>query len=459
MDTTGYLVIDGVPLIDPASTAALAAADPGCRWQVNSECPECHCQAHSCEWGTISEAPWYDAAVPGSSEFFGLYGTLTLGQPVGTTVVTGTGARATAAPKELTFVGLLVACTARGAVYGRDWVARTLEPLCSPCSTRTAEFGLWCPDTVCDPDTTCPDPPEPLSPVDWSTIVGIDGCEDPELLGPKPDTPTLVDDGLRTVTGVRYNPGSFTELPDLASPLPSCHGLRVTFSFTLSCPEAVTGSSQVCVMEAPLATDPTPCCVGLTFNIGTEDETCGCPTPCACPTVTVGPSIEGSPSPRTGSTGTDLCRYSTPLCSKTFACLVDPFGWQNAAPIIEITAGTEPLRNVSITWWEAVQGLPSPATPTGLDYYLQRVPVADPALIADVPARSTVVIDSARQTEELWCPGSDPTAARVEACGGRRYRHHTLCCGSRYWVAVEIDCANPSEAWRVDVSLAGLERI
>lgn len=455
MNTTGFLQIndpDGgqcVVLVDNYMTAQIVKNSPS-RWEVINECQDCACAEHSCGVEDVTDAPWYDANRPASAEFFGLYGTLSIAQPP---AAAGGIAGETVAPlKTLTFVGLLAASSARGAAFGKDWVDRALQPLCRPCESRTAEVGLFCP---CE-DETIVDQGEPV-PRDWSTVVGIDGCDDPEPLGETPAAIAPTDNGLRTVLEVNYNNGSFVELPS-GGIFPNCYGLRVTFSFTLGVGEAMTDVLHTCIMEGPNEGDPTPCCTAVTFDLEPEADDCGCPTPCECVQPSGAPSIEGSPSPRINYGGQD-CTYSTPMCAQTFACLTPALSPQGLRSRIRIEAGETELRDVAVLVWEAVPGLPDPTTPRGLELYLERETIGVPALISRIPAGSTAVIDGAAERDYLECPGiSDRQGTPVTACGGRSFRHAELCCGRRFWFALELPCGAPTD-WRMTVELVALDRI
>lgn len=463
MQLPGFLQIEDsrngcVVLLDNAMTVALANNDPSCVWQMEQECTECFCPAASCGVTEIEDTPWYSPDLPASTEFFGLYGSLRVNQPAASTTVTATGATQTAPLKQLTFVGAIIACTSRGAIYGRQWVQDQLEPLCVPCDNRRAEFNLWCPDELCDYDPDAVQGGPEVMAVDWSTVAGIDGCEPAEPLGPTPDPVDPYDTGLRTLADITLIPGSFQDLD--SEPLPTCHGVRVTFQFALRSSEIFQPPKEVCEMRPPAADEPQPCCFPLVWDLCDPVEPCGCPIDCDC----YDEPTEEDCTLRSNSLpdGAAACTYSTPLCAKTFACLTAPFSSPVAVPEIEITAGLTPLRNVMVTVWEAVAGLPSPSTPEGLSVYASRAPVADPALIAYIPAQATLTLDGLLGRESVLCAGTtEPEPADVVACGGVKYEHPALCCGRRYWVALEVECCDDNDGndWVVRTSINGTSRL
>ena len=462
MQTAGFLQVNDPVngcrvLVDNWMVGKLSASDPACVWQLNNECPSCGCSSLTCGVEQIEETWWYDPARPASKEFYGLYGAVSISQPAPSVTTTGTGTIAEAPLKQLTFVGAIIACTARGAAFGQDLIAGILEPFCRPCAGRDLEIGLWCPDNNCDPpgsELLIPDGPDV---VDWSSIDGITGCGNAALLDPTPDPTPWYDNGLRVLPAATYNTGSFTELSDSSGSIPVCHGMRVTFSFSLGSGEGFRKHGPTCIMNAPVEEEPEPCCLPISWDLNPPEQQCGCPLPCDCETQSFGPTLERSPSPRVRVGGQE-CGYSTPLCSQTFACLTETVPSPGGTLSIRVTAGQTELRNASITVWEARPGLPSPSTPEGLGVYEAFDPIADAALISYVPPGGTVTIDGVSESEWLDCPRlRDQQDADVSRCGGRRFRHSRLCCGRRYWVAVEVEC--DSTGWSVETDVFTPERL
>ena len=462
MQLPGYLQIEDtdrcVVLLDNAMTVALSRNDPTCAWRIDQECAECYCPSAGCGVTDIEDTPWHNPNVPASTEFFGLYGSLRVNQPPATTTVTATGATQTAPLKQMTFVGAVIACTSRGAVYGRQWVQDQLEPLCRPCDARRATFSLWCPDELCDydPDDTTQAPE--LIEVDWTQIAGIDGCEEPEPLGPTPDPVDPFDDGRRTLADITLIPGSFQDLE--SEPLPTCHGVRVTFQFALRSSEVFQAPKEICVLRPPAEDEPQPCCFPLVWDLSGTDADCECPVDCACAPE---PEPDCTLRANTLPDGAAECNYSTPLCARTYACLSAPFSTPNAVPEIQLTAGLQPIRNAMVTIWDAVAGLPNPSTPEGLAVYSEREPVTPPALIAYVPPQATLTLDGLLGRETVLCPGQlEPVAADVVECGGTKYTHPTLCCGRRYWIALEVECCDHETSqfdWELRTRINGVGRL
>ena len=143
--------------------------------------------------------------------------------------------------------------------------------------------------------------------------------------------------------------------------------MRVTFSFTVRVAEAVTDPLHTCIIRPPTDGNE-PCCVDIGWNLDADTTDCGCPTDCDCVTTPLGSQIVDSPSPRVAF-GNQICDYSTPLCTQTWACLTTAVSHPNIRPRIRIEAGGTELRNVAVFIWEAVPGLASPNTPTGFEQY------------------------------------------------------------------------------------------
>ncbi len=459
MDLVGYLELesdDGCRVVvDNYSTSQLVAADTGASWELIDECPECVCPTASEGMTDITEAPWYDVNRPQSREFFGLFGSLRLAQPGAQTVFTGNGSEVVAPLKQLTFDGVVVARTTRGAQYGLDWLSRVLEPDCGGCGGVTARVALWCPDELCFGDAITVDPVVVTE--DWC-LTGLQGCDPADPLDATPDPADINDNGIRQIPDVRYIPGSLVEIEDAGSPLPTCHGVRVTFAFAVQGSDRFAPIPGGCLMLSPQEGDCTDavCCSDLVWDMtAVLEDDCGCVTACDCAPVVV----EAPPGAvDLLADGAAVCSYSTPLCSQTYACLTSTFSHQNAVPTIAITAGTEDLYNVSVTIWRARAGLPSPTTVEGFGFYNQIDPIVDRALIHRIPAQSTLTLDGGQRRELLSCAGEDPVPYPVVRCGGRRYEHPVLCCGERYWVGLEVGCEQTG-GWEMLTTLSGVERV
>lgn len=461
MQTAGFLQLNDdngcTVLLDNYMTMQLSKNEAACKWQILSECDDCACESMWCGVDSIEDAPWFDANNPASAEFFGLFGQLTISQPAPSINYTATGSTRSAPLKQLTFVGALVSCTDRGAVFGNQWLISQLEPRCRPCKGRTATIGAFCASGLCDHEDDNSDggvagPVEVVT--DWSAVSGLDGCSPAEPLGLTPDPVEPYDNGSRDLIKVRYNPGTYAEIP--GSDLPMCMGMRVTFSFTIDDARMFKPATEACVMRSPEPGTACPCCVPISFALDEPVNECGCPTSCDCTTVL--PTSEDSPSP-----GVSLapCDYSTPLCAKTFACLTSTFSASEAVPTIKVTANDKPLTDVAVFIWEAIAGIPSPSTPEGYAYYAARGPIVEPALIPYVPAYGSKVLDGRERSEYTLCAPLENTRniADVSQCGGIRYQHPTLCCGRRYWVGLEVGCELDDVSWEVRTELNGFDNV
>ena len=96
--------------------------------------------------------------------------------------------------------------------------------------------------------------------------------------------------------------------------------------------------------------------------------------------------------------------------------------------------------NVAVTVYEALDGVPSPATVLGCRIYSAQ-DACSVAQIASVPPSTTLRIDGRRGRVLLDCPGRDPAPAEhlVTELDGNPYDHPKLSCGKRYWIVVTAD--------------------
>ena len=427
------------------------------------DCDDCCCEDFDdCEYTTpdgLEPAPWYDPNNPASAEFLGLWGSLNISQPEGDGSITP--------PKMLTFTGSLISTTKRGKAFGMAWVDGVLSPFCVSCSGREATVFTHCP-SLCGEPVFVPPPPEPVdgegppNMLDLSGLFDADGCEldgadIPLTTGPP--LPALVDDGQRDILRVEYINGS---LQQLEADYPECYGCRVTFSFNLLDAETFLIGEPIC--EISPIDEPeidVPCrriCIGE--NLEGPDICGACGIPCECRGEIVD-DLTDSPTSNTLADGAAECRYSAPLLCRRYACLIDAFSYEQAAPVVSINAGSQDMTNVSVSIFQATTGLPNPMTALGNDIYGTRQPESQ-ALISRIPAGATLTLDARDNGAHLDCPGfaRQSGAPLVSGCDNRKYRHPRLCCGLRYWLIVEVDCFTTThDDWRITGSIHGTERV
>ncbi len=429
-------------------------------------CVDCCCDSiDQCEYTTPGDAdepaPWYDPILPASGEFLGLWGSLNLAPPTADDGVVGN--------KTLTFTGMLLSTTKRGKAFGMEWLSNALAPFCTSCTGREMTVFTHCPSRCDDATSDFADAqdeanaePEEPNILDLSNLFDAEGCEvegadDP--LEPGPDVEPLDDTGQRDILRVQYVNGS---LQELEADFPDCYGCRVTFQFELLDTETFLEGVEICEISPEDSPDQrVPCrriCV-TTDDFSDVDPCDVCGPRCDC--VAVEPdTLEGSATSNTLADGAAECRYSAPILCKRYACLIDEFPNSQAVPVVSIYAGSQDLENVSVSIMRAVTGLPNPMTATGGEVYGVR-DAESTALITRVPAGSTMTLDARSGQSYLDCPGfaRQSAAPLVSACGNRKYRHPRLCCGNRYWLAVELDCYTTThDDWRVFGSIHGVER-
>lgn len=419
-------------------------------WKI-SDCDDCCCPQLD-PGGGIADAPWHDPTVPASADFLGLHGSLELASPPNQTTVSSDGSTTAAIPKQLTFIGAIISKSAEGTVFGEQWIERQLLPDCPACDGRPVRFYMFCQDSApADVPPVGQQIPDPNA--GWEEPCGGCGCDDlgSENIERLLDAPRPVanDNGGRDLLRVRYNPGSFSQLPtEDGTPIPYCAGKAVTFSFT--------------VLESSQYLDPVEACRFNSEEHPIDYDRCYTDewsTPEPDPVITGKPGCEPPPTPQITTENqhfetlaedyTLACRWSAPLATHRIACLTPFFAGDEADVIIRFNPGDKDACNVAITMWEAAIGWPHPANPAGRQVY----PIASAvsrAEISWVPSGETITLDG---RTSVTTPG-------VTGCSGGVYRQSSVPCGRRYWVALDIDCMSPpGEGWSFEVDLAPKQRI
>lgn len=434
-----------------AYLSKLACRSP---WFVE-DCEDCCCDIIDLGYGTSpadgpNVAPWYQATIPASAEFLGLYGHLTM------TRVSADGI----STDRITFTGIVLATSIRGSNYGCQWVNRSVEPYCQNCRGIQATVYAHCgenPDSVVEaiPESPRPDPK-----------IGLDLCdtEEPPILGTAPAATPFADSGARQLLNVNYVDDSFTVLEDLN--IPGCFGKRVTFSFDVNNTFSYTDPFPVCEF-GPGAEDPdsaeepfNPPCrpLGVTNAAPVENDCGRCGRPCYCDTNEQLETTEDTVSPGALSDLAHACQWSKPLCSKRWTCVTPPIPWDEGVPTIRIDAGSAPLENVMVTFWDAHPGLPDPGTHVGAGIYENRSPIESPIQL-HVPQTASIDIDGRSGQATLNCDGTRGAGSLAGSCDGGAPTVPTVRCGRRIWIVIDIDCANESPDWKAKVEIAGRERL
>lgn len=480
-----YLALDdGYQCVELASNCRTLAyiartEEPRPAWPwtpvKRGDCPECCCP--ECDDGDYTfphdwsnnPAPWADPANPKSWEFFGLLldsGGIVL-EPAWSSRRRGDSvfSRAEYRPRTLTITGTIVASTARGTVYGEEWLIRTL----TEARTFTAKVMKHCPDPTAPEFANWTPPPtqesylEPVlwddgQPAQWvspfgqvwwepltrTVLAGAGRCDDPAdaiPLAPLADNhvPTLLPDtGWRELPRVRFL--SMEDLDD--EPMPTCEGKRVA----IICEVLGEGTWFPTV-------DP------FTYSVLLDRPFDGCQARPIDWLADIGvPQSSTSPllpeAPVTVTSG-----YRRPLLTSSIAALTPVLPWSvQAAVVAEISGGEEGTANVAMRIYEALDGVPAPDTVLGCSVYGRREPCAE-ALIGWVPPGATIVIDGRHGRIITRTPGyaDEPAEGVVTAGDGSPFTHPRLGCGQRYWVVLSADAYRMSIDGRVKLTYVPVE--
>jgi hypothetical protein len=470
-----YLALDGggscVELASNCRTLSYIARSapprPAWPWQpvTRGDCPECCCP--ECDDGTytfpsdwpVNPAPWADPAVPASWEFFGLLldsdgirlEAAWSSRRRGDTTLT----RNAWTPRTLTITGTVVSSSARGTAYGEEWLARTLTSACSGGSFTVRvlkhcpnpagpEFTGWVdqqrtvtylePVQWVDPDGGNLVPAQWVSPfgqVWWEPLPrelapGAGRCDQPADAIPLAPLPSgfvpqfLPDTGWRELRRVRFV--SMEDLDD--DPMPTCEGKRVAIICEVLDEHAwfVSGDAYT---YAVLLDRPWDGCQARPIDWRSEVQV-----------PTVGAALTLVDAPVTITAG-----YRRPLMEVTAATLTPVLPWSvNAALVAEVFGGIDGCANVALRIHDALDGVPAPDTVLGCAVYGRRSPCAE-ALISEVPAGATVVLDGRSRRVWLRVPGypDQPAEHLVTAGDGSPFVHPVLGCGKRSWITASSD--------------------
>ncbi|RJO72970.1 sugar transferase [Nocardia panacis] len=172
----GYLALGGAEL---TNTARLVAhAKPGPPQSMEEALAQCRCAVprdyihYDDSWPglpaflgegpyVLSNAPWYDPAIPQSAEFLGAwvtsaegFGPAPVDRPVNDALCAGgvTGPHRDKA-RSLTFEAILVGCTNAGVTYGQEWLSCRLRDATSLAGTTLEFLAAHPEDSAANPET------------------------------------------------------------------------------------------------------------------------------------------------------------------------------------------------------------------------------------------------------------------------------------------------------------------
>lgn len=316
----------------------------------------------------LDDAPWYDAQIPESADFAGLFVEEVEGFD---SVVNRTVADAAIyggalgplklGPREITVTGYLFAETCCAAEYGLHWLTEALIGAtgCDDCA-----IGEWFMLKCCPPD----------------------------------DAYVNASDYVRSLLRVGLVKGP-TVVDRFGTCCEACGytTLKVQFTIASELPY-LFGDLQYALFEETFGAEETY----LDFYSFCDD----CPSPAEeiwtpeCGSATV-------PLPQI-FTVTDPC-YCDPWCSKQLCGTVqNPADWATATTLVSINAGSGPIKNLKISVYDNrayAIGEPCPCGDISADDYWKCREPCNVLQVAEMPSGSTLTIDSRQRVALLRLAG------------------------------------------------------
>jgi hypothetical protein len=421
------------------------------------------------------DAPWYDPDIPASGEFAGLMVLSVDGlddHPMRREVTTGvTGGAAIGParvqPRTLTVTGVLLGSTCCGVNYGLKWLGEALAGCAGAgCSGDCLTLYDCCPGAFEDPEAfaaahrrtlrrvTLVSGPTPIA-RQGDGCTGSGGCQNGADLitvefiltagtpwhwrDPVPvlDVGVPTDDGTGCIVWCVHTPN--TPPP----PEPLCLELTEAACTPPAVPVEFTEGEATCgvvwsdePVDRPCDTCRLAPCV---------DEDAGCVDDrCTTPTPPVPPPPE-----------TCWCRA---IAVNSEAYEVDLSTWPRwfgAVPIIEVRAGSQTLRRVTVTFFErtaAHEGMTCEEVTS-----LERCNPAAVYEIGYVPRGGIMTLDGQVGRAVVDCPGGSSGTPDAFGRDGGPLTFPLLSC-ARYCVLVEADAIfTPADDATITVSLSGRE--
>lgn len=394
-DRAGWMAYDGTEVINSARLSSYLSGS-GCVLSGGSSicmpCPDLVREVSDPPFFSpeVDNAPWYDPAVPVSAEFLGVGGIDIEGlwaHP--SSVVDGVVVR------DMTIRVVLAGRSEAAVSYGLAWLAMALRG--SYCPTGSCIGGQMCVAVACPTDTA----PDPVR-----TLVDVAALERPEVVQiwqQQGITWWEVEFVMRS-----RNPGMFQDS-------------QINLMFTVASGEVETvnllDAYQRCNEVLPCATDPL------------------CPRP-------VIPEVPEAPI--------DACYPVEDFAAHRQIASVEGVSvpsWLELVPQITVRAGSAPLRNVVIRFYQ---------NPLGLD--CGQLIAADPCTactditVLYIPANGETTIDGRVSRAQTTCVGGDVDVPALYGPGGRTFSWPSFSCG--YGLCVEVIAASGAAAdAEVDVGL------
>lgn len=396
----------------------------------------------------LDPAPWYDPTVAESKNFAGMLILETAMSPaIDRRLVQqiGHGAVLTRTRFEgrtLTVRGLLIGRTCCAADYGLRWLTQALlGSYCGSCDGCALTF-LNCTPSAFD-DSEC-------------VMVEEDtGVRVPYFRSPESDDSewTRGFDFVRQMfnTGLLQGPEvvSYSGLKSSSCNCSCGSMIEVEFTIGLGNPWLYEVEELVVADAALGGCDPLTCRVVFDINPDCDpfdpcpkntecDDDPNCPTPPA--------------PPPSGRLPLQQCGCLPMVVGRN--CVAVPAGkeWFDQALIVEINAGTEPLRNLAIHAWQNPLGLDCCADAN--NEYFSDCTACATLLVGYIPAYGVLRFDSATRETTITCNNvTRPAAKNLATVEGLPFEWFEVGCQD-VCLGVDIDCSNTSpdatlSVWRV----------
>lgn len=394
----------------------------------------------------LDDAPWYDPLVPDSKDFAGLYVLETVLSPaVDRRMVQNVGhgatlTRARYQGRTLYVRGLLAGRTCCAVDYGMKWLTQALlGDGCSGCSGCDLTF------LTCTPST--------LDESECLMVLEDDGTRVPYF---RPDESSEMSRGLDYVRRM-YGAGLLNGPEVLGRRGGGCGCgcsavTEVEFTIGLGTPW-MYGLEEAVLEDVVLGgCDPGEC--RLTFR---DDDACDPLDPC---TVTTPCSedpdcAEAVAPPLTAGYPTQDCGCIPFVVGRNCMQVPGAQEWVDHALVIEVNAGSEPMRNLQVFAWQNPMGLDCCAEAN--ETYFEACSACASLIVSYVPAYGVLRFDSVTREVTITCNNLTRPATRALATvEGRPFEWFDLTCQD-ICLGFEVDCANTAADATVSVWRAGRE--
>lgn len=397
----------------------------------------------------IDDAPWYDPLAPESKDFAGMLVLETsLSPAMNRRMVQNVGhgstlTRTRFAGRTLTVRGLLIGRTCCAVDYGFKWLTQALlGSFCDACDGCTLTY------LACSPAT-----------IDESACVMVQEESGRRIPYLRPDEDSEWSRGLDFVrqmygAGLLQGP-EITKIsgPGNGSCSCSCGTMtEVEFTIGISNPWQYR-TEELVVEDIVLAGCDTEDCV-ITFSDSPDcDPFDLCPKSSGCDDD---PNCEEAPvPPPTGRVPLQQCGCIPLVVGRNNFAVPADREWFDQALIIEVSAGSSALRNLTIRAWQNPIGLDC-ADPANQAYF-EECNACATLMVGYVPAGGLLHFDSAARKVTITCNGvTRPAAKNISTIEGLPFEWFEVGC-QPVCVGIDIDCLNTASDASVTAYRVGRE--